>query len=340
MARYQGIVAGSIILLTTACTPVIETIQVTDADSDGLPRHNEDILVSSEITVKSGGAGTPVASVRPAYPPTGPYQQMGTLPNKVSSGDNRYRYSGETSGLNYGGYDLSLTVDYTAWLTRQSVSAFKPFLVEAPSACFAFDVPGPLDFSLGPVEKSNGDAFGTANLAWRPQNWPIDGEGHGSVSFQVLRNQFPGPDQEAHYWFVDFISAALTDRPGWAASDGVTFRAATRASGIYVQPIFLIRDPEDGELHYWAPRNEATGKFQLYPIGEPAESQLQWKVIRWSSALPAGTREAVYIRVYGDAQLTTLNTDETIYLDGVCPRPPGIDPAGGVVVESVDNPWL
>lgn len=339
MATCKLILAGLISLSAIGCAPVIETIDVTSADGSGLPRHNENIRIQSEITVKSGGAGTPLAEVKSVYPADGSYERMGTLPDKLPLGDNRYRFSGEMEGLNYGGYDLRLTVGYTAWLTRQSISEFKKFLVDAPPACFPFDVPGPLGFSLGPVKKSNGDEFGIARLAWRPQNWPIDGEGHGSVSFQVLLNQFPGPDDEQYYWMVDFMSADLTDRTGWADSNGVTFRAATRASGIYMQPIFLTRDLDDGELHYWVPLDQETGKFMLYPVSDQGASQLQWKVIQWSSALPAGEREAVYIRVYGDAKLTTLNSETTIYLDGVCPRPPGIEPPGGEIVEPIINPW-
>ncbi len=35
-----------------------------------------------------------------------------------------------------------------------------------------------------------------------------------------------------------------------------------------------------------------------------------------------------------------MDAGKTLYLDGVCPIPPGVTPAGGEVVEAVVNPWL
>lgn len=339
MTTPRILAAGSLLLASAGCTPIIHTLDVTDADGARPPEHAEPIRVQSEITVRSGGAGTPVASIKPVYPADASYQQLGTLPDKSPLGDERYLYSGDLPGLDYGAYDLRLRVDYSAWLTRQSVSRTTRFSVAPPAACFAFDVPGPLGFTLSPVRKHDGTDFGTARLAWRPQNWPVDRDNDGSITFQIIDDQFPDNTQEPLYWIVDFMSQNLADRPGWADADGVTFRAASEASGIYLQPLVLIRDPDDGQIHYWAPWDEASGKFWLYPVGDPATPELEWNVMTWATELPAGTREGLYLRVYGDASRTGDNHEKTVYLDGVCPMPPGIDPPNGPVAEPVLNPW-
>lgn len=336
------VLPGLIALSMTACAPVIKDIQVTNADGSGPPRHAEPMRVVSNIEVHSGGASTPEVRVRPIYPEDAAYQRIGELPERIEIDADTHlnRFTGEMAAPDYGGYDLKLDVGFVEWLIQSHVSKHQRFLVEAPDSCFAFDGEVPLPFDLGPVRKSNGETFGAARLSWRPQNWPYETPGHGAISFQISAHQFPDHDQEPNYWMVDFMANGIPEREGWAQSNGVTFRAWTNAKGVYAQPIFLIRDPESGEIHYWAPKDAATGKFLVYPIGESRKSASPWKVIEWSSGLPNGVREAVYIRIYGDSHYSSMDDGETIFLDGVCPIPPGVAPAGGEVVEAVVNPWL
>ncbi len=343
MMKMQGkVLPGLIVLSMTACAPVIREIQVTHAEGSGAPIHVEPMRVVSNIEIHSGGASTPEVRVRPVYPENASYQRIGELPDRTEIDVDTHlnRFTGEMAAPSYGGYDLKLDVGYTEWLVQSNVSSHQRLLVEAPDSCFAFDGELPLPFDLGPVKKSNGEEFGTAHLAWRPQNWPFEAPGHGAISFQISTNQFPNHNQEPYYWMVDFMAKGIPGRDGWLQSNGVTFRAKTDATGIYAQPIFLIRDPDNGEVRYWAPKDMATGKFLMYPISESPDSASRWKVIEWSSGLPEGVREAIYIRIYGDSHYSSMDTGKTLFLDGVCPIPPGVTPAGGEVVEAVVNPWL
>ncbi|MDO3378268.1 hypothetical protein [Geoalkalibacter halelectricus] len=331
-----------LILVLSACAPEITNLQVVRATSGDVPQHQDPLRVISDIVVRQGGAGTPEVDIRPVWPKDGNFVPAGTLPNRVQigtvNGHGLYRYSGEVAGLDYGAYDLRLSVDYREYLSVKTRTLDLRFFVEAPPECFSFD-PGFQGFSLGPVRKSDGSMYSeTVPLSGQYLNWPIDdwpdaAGRHRSVSFDISVQTFPSPPAEPYYWFIDFISPELSALEGWQQSRGLTFRVATRAGSVYAQPLIKIagRDP-------LAPRDEATGKFLLYPL---ADGSLNWKVISWDGGpgLPEGARERVMIRIYGDARATAINNDVTVFLDGVCPVPPGIDPPGGEVVAPIPNPW-
>lgn len=328
-----------LILALSGCAPEITAIKVTSASDGDVLQHQEALRVTSDIIVRRGGAGTPEAHVRPIFPKDGAFVRVGSLPDRTQIGTvggyKLYRYSGEIAGQDYGAYDLRLDVSYTD-ITPRTLSAETGFLIEAPPECFSFD-PGIQGFSLGPVRKSDGSIHSDAvPLLSQYLNWPIDAGRHRSISFDISVRNFPSPPVEPYYWFIDFISPELSAVEGWQQSRGLTFRIATRAGSVYAQPLIQIagRDP-------FAPVDGATGKFLLYPLAANAEGSLDWNVISWDGGpgLPEGTRERVRIRIYGAARATGVNNDVTVFLDGVCPVPPGIDPPGGAVVTPIPNPW-
>ncbi|WP_305047032.1 hypothetical protein [Geoalkalibacter sp.] len=320
------------------CAPEITNIQVTSAANGDVLHHQEPLRVTSDIIVRRGGAGTPEVAVRPVYPGEGGFVTAGRLPDRVQIGTvdgyDLYRYSGELAGYDYGAYDLRLSVDYREY-TVKTQTADTRFFIEAPASCFSFD-DGLQGFSLGPVRHSDGREY-THSVPFRRQllNWPIDAARHGSVSFDITLSHFPSPPAEPRFWFIDFISPDLSADPLWQQSRGLTLRLSTGAGSVYAQPLIKIA----GRL--FAPKDSATGKFLVYPLRSSSYPPIIWNVITWDAGegLPQGAREQVLIRIYGDARATGVNNDVTVFLDGVCPVPPGITPPGGAVVAPIPNPW-
>lgn len=320
------------LFLLSGCTPDINRFEVVDAEDGGPPKHEQTLQGTAEVTVKSGGAETPEVSWRPVAPADETYEPLGSLPDQEEIGNNQVRFSGNLSGLNYGAYDFLLKVPYSAWLQRLTTSTTLRVTVAAPETCFSFRSGEP-GFTMGDVRKSDGSSFSQGVAAGVDQfNWPVEAPRDYSRYFQITTDKFPTEEDEPFYWFIDFISPDLTEDESWQNSNGVTFRATTRGQRIWAQPVFLIND------NYWAPKDPVTNKFLVYPISDPSERQ--WNVMNWDASppLPAGVRQAIHIRIYGDAKLTALNQEESIYLDGVCPIPPGISPPGGKVVEPIPHP--
>lgn len=336
-----------LVLLTlgvaVGCSPIIQDLRTKDSSGDGILQHGELLQAEADIVVRSGGATTPVASVRPALPLGGDYDEVAELGDRTQigtvDGDPQYLYTGDLVQFDYGAYELELRVGYTAWLTRQYKYAHASFLVEPPAFCFGFDQSN-AGFALGPVRKSDGGTY-TASIPLQRSiiNWPIEQPDHASMTFDITARDFPRPPDEADFWFIDFISPDLSTFDAWQQAQGITFRMTTRAggTGLYAQPLFYIEGHEPV-----APQDAATGQFLLYPIDAGDTDELVWKVINWQSTpdLPIGTRQSVRIRIYGNAASTGLNDQVTVHLDGVCPVPPGVTPAGGSVVSPVPNPWL
>jgi hypothetical protein len=82
----------------------------------------------------------------------------------------------------------------------------------------------------------------------------------------------------------------------------------------------------------------------VYPLASSAAQEMAWQVVEWN-AFPNGLPpkwflEEVRVRIYGDANATANNYDEHVYLDGVCPIPPGINPPGGELVTAIVGPWF
>lgn len=340
MDTRNALVLTLIAIATAACAPDINELRVNDANSNNVYEHNEILTVEADVTVKSGGAGTPIVYTRPRLPSDTAYQQAAQLINKTLigniSGNDQYRYSGQLS-LNYGAYDLRVTVPYSAWLTTQHVSAQTTLLVDPPDYCFGFDG-GTMGFSMGKVTLSNNtERPDTVALGTKLRNWPEQASGHGSVSFDITIQHFPSPPEETRYWYIDFISPDLSQIEAWQQSQGMTFRLSTQAGHLSAQPIIYIQ----GQNNPFAPKDPQSNEFLFYPIStEPMGGVSVWNVVQWQSSpdLPNGVREKIHIRIYGAAGATSLNNNRTVFLDGVCPVPPGITPAGGEVVTPVINP--
>lgn len=328
------------LISTAACTPDINELRVKDANENNVYEHNESLTVEVDVTVKSGGAGTPIVSTRPHLPSNTAYQHAGDLINKTLigniAGHEQYRYSGQIA-LNYGAYDLRVKVPYSAWLRTLYVGTQTSLFVEPPDYCFAFDG-GTMGFTMGKVTLSDStERPDSVTLGTKLRNWPEDASGHGSVSFDITRQQFPSPPEETRYWYIDFISPDLSQIAQWQQSQGMTFRLSTQAGHVYAQPIIYIQ----GQANPYAPMDPQSNEFLFYPIStEQMGGASVWNVVQWHSNpdLPAGVREKIHIRIYGDANATNLNNNRTVFLDGVCPIPPGISPPGGEVVTPVINP--
>lgn len=353
-------IATSVALAALAgCAPNIQKVAVSGVDTEK-PTHGQEVHVDAYIVPQLGGAGTPELKVK-AYAPEGASwsdagelgarEEIGPVPLPIDGHTiefTGYRYYGELSHpLDYGGYTLRTAVPYSSWGHRYQEAKDKDFLVEAPPWCFSFDH-GTDDFA---VEVCDSHREHCRDIAARllSQNWPFGDVTpsieHHSLSFQILANSFPQPPdnnpdtpEENYYWIADFVSPVLNQREHWQSAQGVTFRAATRALKTYAQPVLEVRDP-DGHTKWYAPTDPETHKFLAYPItdtgGDPG-----WKVIEWRSNPPfEGSLTSVRLRIYGDAKLVPLNNETTVYLDGVCPIPPGIDPAGAEIAEPIPNPW-
>ena len=325
-----------IVFAISACSPEINALRINDASNNNQYEHNETLTVEADVTVNSGGAGTPVVYTRPRLPPNASYQEVTQLTNKTLIGNDQYRYSGELS-FNYGAYDLRVTVPYSAWLTRQYVSAQTNLNIVAPDYCFGFDS-STMGFSLGKVTLSNNtERADTIPLGGQLHNWPEQANGHGSISFDITTQHFPSPPEETRYWYIDFISPDLSQIDAWQQSQGMTFRLSSQAGHLSTQPIIYIQ----GQNNPFAPKDPQSNQFLYYPISnEPMNGVSIWNVVQWHSSpdLPNGVREKIHIRIYGDAGATTINNNRTVFLDGVCPIPPGITPAGGEVITPVTNP--
>ena len=336
----NSLVLALVVIATTACTPVINELRVNDANNNDVFEHDETLTVEADVTVKSGGAGTPIVYTRPRLPADTAYQQAAQLTNKTLigniGGNDQYRFSGQLS-LNYGAYDLRVSVPYSAWLTTQHVSAHTSLLIDAPDYCFAFDGSN-MGFTMGRVTLSNNtERPNTIVLGRKLRNWPEDASGHGSVSFDITTQDFPSPPEETRYWYIDFISPDLSQIPAWQQSQGMTFRLSTQAGQLYAQPIIYIQ----GQENPFAPQDSQSNEFLFYPISTAQMGGASvWNVVQWQSSpdLPSGVRQKIHLRIFGDANATALNNNVTIFLDGVCPMPPGITPAGGQVVTPVTNP--
>jgi len=344
------ILVSGLIFIFFGCAPEIIKINVTKIDGQQ-PAHGQPTQVEAYITQRYGGADTPTMKIKPYAPSNEPYTDAGTLPNKVSTGPinipvdgttlqfNGYRYYGDMSKtLEYGGYILRLGVTYFDWFHTYEAVATTNFLVDAPSTCFSFDG-GLQGFRVENVCNGlGGNAMVCHDLSigWDHTNWPFDylqPNQYGTATVQITLPKFIF---ETPYWIADFISPSLENRSEWQSARGVTFRLATHAAGSYAQPLFKVRD-NSGNIKWWAPK-DANNSFLVYPISEP--STIAWKAIEW---VPTPTFEGVilelHIRIYGDESTVTNNRDMMIYLDGVCPKPPGITPTGAEVVTPVPNPW-
>jgi len=338
MKKSRTIIFTLMVMVTTACTPVIDELRVNDANHNNVYEHNEALTVEADVTVK-GSTGTPIVYTRPHLPADTAFQRVGQLTNKTLighvDGHDQYRYSGPLS-LNYGAYDVRVSVPYISFLVTQYVSKQTSLLVDAPDSCFGFDG-GSMGFTLGKVTLSNNSELpDSVPLGRKLFNWPEDAGGHASLSFDITTQHFPSPPQETRYWYIDFISPDLSNIPAWQQSQGMTFRVSTQAGHLYAQPIIYI---ENQDPH--APVDPESAQFLFYPISTAAMGGASvWNVVQWHSTpnLPAGVRQRIHIRIYGDANATTLNNDRTVFLDGVCPVPPGIIPPGGDVVAPVTNP--
>lgn len=357
------LVISTVILLVAACTPKIESVDIignTPDEERNPPRHENPMFVKTYIEVYSGGADMPQIYLRPVFPSDQEYTYRGSLTEKEKVRDipidiggeiiefSGYEYTGEiNTPLQYGGYQIRVSIPYRAWLSRREESFEKKFLVEGPASCFCFDY-GLSGFDVETVRKSNGDVFNDLNIFLNALNWPVSTDTfpeilHGSVSLQILATIYPRPEDENYYWFADFVSPNLEENPDWIHAPGITLRMTTQAVHVYAQPIFVVQ-PEVGEPVYWAPKDQESGKFLVYAIGiDEFGSADEWKVIEWMPSediYPEGSvLSEVRIRVYGDPKLNGNNHEMNIYLDGVCPKPLGIDPSNGIVVEPEINPW-
>ena len=324
----------------SGCAPTITSIDVTAVDGSVPPMHGAPIAVATDILVARGGAGVPEVLLKPYLQGNEAFQEVGTLPQRTDMANSRRLYRGEISPQNYGGYEMRLRVPYSAWLTRQYVSKTLRFSVGPPDYCFGFITDAALGFTASDVFLSDGTAFGDANLRWRPQNWPFGSAHDGSASIQILANEFPRPPVEEDYWFVDFVSGPLDATPEWAQSRGIVFNAAIIGPGVYAQPILHIRDAQTQQLRAFAPFDNEAGTFLVYAISTSAGDEFEWRTVSWQSdLLPEGVLEKVHVRIYGDADAAAVLNEVTVYLDSVCPIPPGIGAPDLVPADAILNPW-
>ena len=82
----------------------------------------------------------------------------------------------------------------------------------------------------------------------------------------------------------------------------------------------------------------------VYPIIRVESDAIDhWSVLEWSPSAPivpdGALLSEIRIRIYGNPSLIEENHGRNIYLDGVCPNPPGIDPPNGLVVSPEPHPW-
>lgn len=327
------------LVAASGCAPSIDELDIADTNGDFPPMPGVEIDISASITEKNTEMETPVVSIKTPFQSDSNYADAGLLTDRVEIERKRYRYTGRIDALDYGAYDLRLSVPYHAWFRLFYQTEVVRFNVPAPEGCFSFAAGQPLEFTASAVFKSHGEEFGSAAIVWRPINWPMDLQHDGSATIQILANQFPRSQDEEYYWFVDFISPSLVSDSMWSESHGVTLRLASKAAGLFAQPIINIVDPESGDTRALTPKDNATGKFLVYPISDASEDPVNWKSIDWSSDLLVGEWLGLQIRIYGDVNSTAMNTDTTIYLDGVCPIPPGVYTPGVEPVQAIVNPW-
>lgn len=274
-------------------------------------------------------------------PPNGPFQPAVEMTHTTGN-----MYEATLNGQHYGAYQLQLTVSYHLRLqgtlsaeqllhSQRSKTRSRPFFVEAPAGCFAFDTtPDPEGWTLEGLfageTPTHVETCKQADLnrlfSWQsgmtfPASSSVNpAEGHGSIQLLAGLGCFPGnpsgKKDKTDFWWLDFVSPNLVSRAEWQGISGFSARVNPGAirliTRLWAQPLINVRDSEGATTI----RRPVDVNWGITPLTD------DWTVISFDYAnLPAGSTVLnVRVRLFiepvnwGDVLLL-----RAMFLDGVCP---------------------